>query len=192
MPSRPRDTQETKFKFALSNITWPGDLGEQRYISTVGWLKGRITKKAFRSKYPVWRTIHVTEDQTHHHCLPVGGVARGRIVTLRTRWGYDALHRLAHVLQPDDSAWHGPEFVRIFLDLVGWVGGAPVKKMVTAEMIKEGVKTRTWGANAKSSAKARAEIDPPNFSTKRRAIQLEESKEGTLDILRELMRDLET
>lgn len=59
-------------------------------------------------------------------------------------------HVLAHIVQPDDTAFHGPQFVQIWLDLIARahsVAGQPnagreVRREVKDILIKHRVKTR--------------------------------------------------
>lgn len=67
----------------------------------------------------------------------------------------DVLHAVAHHLQPRDSAWHGPEFAKAMLDVVGKYAGMDERRRL-AQLYKDNrVKTVVWSQEAKERAKTR-------------------------------------
>lgn len=66
------------------------------------------------------------------------------------------LRRLAHRVQPEDTAWHGVEWVKIFLSLVQRFMGMPKRTVVAAAFRAHGVKMTQWSPEAREAAKRRS------------------------------------
>jgi hypothetical protein len=67
----------------------------------------------------------------------------------------DVLHAVAHYLHPADTAWHGPEYAKAMLDIVGKYLGLDERRRLSDLYRKHKVKTVVWSQDAKDRAKTR-------------------------------------
>lgn len=113
---RPRDTQRSRL-YAAEMIVRRGQeftsVAEmQQYVDTV------VARRWFRSRWGS-RSVEVRDGRGFRRatCYPRGDSA---VVYMprRSRCQLVLLHEIAHAVQPPGTAWHGPEFCRIYLALV--------------------------------------------------------------------------
>lgn len=88
-----------------------------------------------------------------------GGVAAvkfrlttGRMTDIHT------YHTLAHLLHPDTTAWHGPEFAAVYIKLVEHELGEMVADDLRALFREHKVKTRTWSEASKAAARQKRQL----------------------------------
>jgi hypothetical protein len=67
----------------------------------------------------------------------------------------DLCHAVAHYLHPENTAWHGPEFAKAMLDVVGKFMGLDERRRLAALYKANKVKTVRWSDEAKDRAKHR-------------------------------------
>lgn len=67
----------------------------------------------------------------------------------------DLCHAAAHYLHPETTAWHGPEFSKAMLDIVGKFMGLDERRRLSALYKENKVKTVQWSEEAKERAKHR-------------------------------------
>lgn len=176
-----RDSQRTKFYNAERTVPQTA-LGHQAAVA----FGQKITRSAW------WKKRHPRE-------LLITGYARANqgclVYKAQSAIFGDAdtklkvIHNLAHQLvvateNPNEVAWHGPEFVRLYLQMVERYIGKDAKFNLTAIFRQNGVKTTTWSPEAKAKAKERALKNPER--TTFGAAKIERDRQSVLDLLNEL------
>lgn len=118
--SRPRDSQQSKVLNALQDVerVHAPELDMktlQKHVDRLvrsAWFKRRAHKSG--EKYSVLFVPHPNADvcSFSNYC-PLGEGHRNML---------NVLHAIAHYMLPLSVAWHGPEFAKLMLELVGHVG----------------------------------------------------------------------
>lgn len=67
----------------------------------------------------------------------------------------DLFHVLAHRVQPPNTAYHGPEFIKLFLSLVERYIGKDEKRRVKEILLAHKVRTKTVNADARAAQRDR-------------------------------------
>lgn len=158
--TRPRDSQASKVWRALDEVA-PFTLKALDH--------GTLAKQATRLVQSVWFKRRAVKTNEAYSVLFTAGTSCSRQNYCQlspTRRNYlNMLHQIAHYMLPDNVAWHGPEFAKLMLELVGHVGLSPASK--TADLRKQdaakvkdafnrhGVKWRVYSDQARANARAR-------------------------------------
>lgn len=70
----------------------------------------------------------------------------------------DTLHTLGHLLHPDVTAWHGPEFAAAYIKLVEHELGEMMGDDLRSLFREHKVKTRTWSEASKEAARQKKQL----------------------------------
>jgi hypothetical protein len=172
--TRPHDSQASKVWKAIDEVA-----------PTSGWATTNLDHKALskaadRLVKSVWFARRARKTGEAYSILFGNGTVcrdQNYCELPPTRRSYlHMLHQIAHYMLPNTMAWHGPEFAKLLLELVGHVGLSPDSK--TAETRKQdaaklkeafnnnGVKWRVYSDEARANARSRwFQRDQKNLAT---------------------------
>lgn len=141
---RPRDSQRHAVYAAERKLGWTkdpkiADINDVRiYIETV------MASALWKSRFPKATKLILGDGRRRSSAC--GGPRGDDMISLKLPRAYRApmiiLHEMAHGVQPLESAWHGPEFCQIYLDLVTEFMGAERADKLRAALYEERVKIR--------------------------------------------------
>lgn len=159
MADRPRDSYWSRVQNAHTAFTdGQGGMGYDAERKLVD----RIVRSAWwRKRRPDIAHFEIRHSGRSNFCTveypggmrKIGGTAV--VDTSPNSAPFDLLHCVAHYLHPDDSAWHGPEFAKAMLDIVGKYLGMDERRRLAQLYKDHKVKTVVWSAEAKERAKVR-------------------------------------
>lgn len=152
--SRPRDGVKTKFyKVVMPELQAlvPDFSSEEEadrwYMKMIGsaWFKRRVGPDKYKERRlfdgikftyrPFWCTDQASRQFQNNQ--PDIGLSVDHPNPMQ------ALHILAHVLQPADTAWHGGEFSQTFLDLIERAFTVEIRRQARKILLDNKIKTRT-------------------------------------------------
>lgn len=160
MADRPRDSYWSRVQNAHAAFT--DGQGGMNY-DEVRKLVDRIVRSAWwRKRRPDIAHFAIEQSGRYNFCTirypdgmkKVGGTAVVDVGAPNSA-PFDVLHCVAHYLHPDDTAWHGPEFAKAMLDIVGKYLGMDERRRLAQLYKDHKVKTVVWSAEAKERAKVR-------------------------------------
>lgn len=130
MMKRPRDSQKSKL-YKSEHVFTESEL---RQFSTVPemqeYVDDLVTQSWFEQKYGFLGVlIRPGYGARHAFARPWEGTIT---VPRRYREELTLLHETAHIVQPELTAWHGPEFCTIFAELVFRRMGRQAEKLLLA------------------------------------------------------------
>lgn len=158
--TRPRDSQATKVWNAIGQLRFQNAQLDQKTLQSIAnrLVKSAWFKRRARRSGEAYTVIfgRVTTCVDRNFCQ----LGEGQHNTI------DLLHQVAHYMLPPDVAWHGPDFAKLMLELVGHVGlnptldKTPAKRKADRDALKasfqnHGVKHRVYSEDARRAARAR-------------------------------------
>lgn len=163
--TRPRDSywsrvQNAESEFAqaylTSSVGTPLSYAEQKALTT------KIAKSAWwKKRRPDILVFSVQQSRSRSICSVETSIVNGArsvaVLSLSSNaTTIDVLHMVAHFLHdPETTAWHGAEYAKAMLDMVGKYMGMDARRAL-AQLYKEhNVKTVVWSQEAKDRAKSR-------------------------------------
>lgn len=166
MSRRARDSQWTKFYDAFNDV---GDIGDQlSYDGAVKQFVDSVTAtRWWKNKCPEIKTLRIKfhENASIERPEPnLKGVAELRLRRPPTTQG-EVLARICQALTPPESAWHGPEFTRVFAQAVARFCSPEEAERLRVAYKEHGVKSRVVSDAARYAARERwmaRQVDPTN------------------------------
>jgi hypothetical protein len=159
--TRPRDSQASKVWKASDAVAPP--------TPTTALDQRTLSKAADRLIKSIWFSRRARKTGEAYSILFTPGTMcrdQNYCQLAPNRRDYlNMLHQIAHYMLQDNVAWHGPEFAKLLLELVGHVGLSPASN--TAELRKadaaklkdsfnkHGVKWRVYSDEARANARTR-------------------------------------
>jgi hypothetical protein len=117
---RPRDSQRSKVYRSEQMLVDQAEIAFPRMADVEGFLNDLMNTQWFRNHHERKREMYLADGRGASRAR--GGPRANGGVYLKLPRRYRSrimiLHELSHGLQPLGTAWHGPEFCRIYLDLV--------------------------------------------------------------------------
>jgi putative metallohydrolase (TIGR04338 family) len=134
-----RDSQRGKINKAQAEIDFGKELPTVPEIEA--YLKKIMATKWWLDRWPYKKNIQVKDG---HHCRWARGINGGKNggTIILPRWARHErtiLHEVAHVLTPQHTVAHGPEFASIFLGLVTRFMGKDSGEKLRLAFVKNGV-----------------------------------------------------
>lgn len=130
--TRPRDSQRSKvydFDNAMRKIDSKKDLTLDECRQLIAKALA-IHSEKIGAAAGAFRMPELTDGRGSRCGCAFPGLWKIRL-PIYARRPYYVIHELAHLLQPRTSAWHGPEFVRVYLAMLqavlGFDGGTMIK-----------------------------------------------------------------
>lgn len=162
--TRPRDSfwsrvQNAESEFALAYTN--SDAGRALSYAEQKALSTKIAKSAWwKKRRPDIKVFSVQQNRSRSICSfetsSINGERAVGVLHIQPDAStIDVLHLIAHLLHADDTAWHGAEYAKAMLDMVGKYIGMDARRALAQLYKLHNVKTVVWSQEAKDRAKSR-------------------------------------